>query len=88
MAIYVYNMWFKFHKNRFTGFEDIVETVRKNVVLTKTRLNFFLMKNHEKILAQGNLRCLNLTKYLLSTFENSKKKKDYSMLINWTDPLN
>ena len=41
MAIHVYNMWFKFHKNRFTGFEDIVETVRKNVVLRKMRLKFF-----------------------------------------------
>ena len=41
MAIHVYNMWFKFHKNRFTGFEDIVETVQKNVVLRKTHSKFF-----------------------------------------------
>ena len=50
VAIYVYNMWFKFHENKFTGFGDIVETVRKNVVLRKTSLKFFLIKNHEKIL--------------------------------------
>ena len=55
MAIYVYNMWFKFHKNQFPGFEDIVETVRKIVVLRKTRLKFFLMKNHEKISPQVDL---------------------------------
>ena len=36
VAIYVYNMWLEFNRNRFTdGFEDIVETVRKNVVLIK-----------------------------------------------------
>ena len=41
VAIYVYNMSFNFHKSRFTGFEDIVETVRKNFVSRKTRLKFF-----------------------------------------------
>ena len=59
VTFYVYNMWFEFHKNRFTGFEDIIETVRKNVVLEKTRWKFFLMKKHEKILPQINLRYLH-----------------------------
>ena len=36
-------MWFKFYKNRFTGFEDIVETVRKTVF--KVFLNEKSLKN-------------------------------------------
>ena len=59
VAIYVYNMW-KFHKNRFTGFEDIVETVRKNVFLIKTRFQFFVMKSHEQILPQVKLHTILL----------------------------
>ena len=79
MAIHVYNMWFKFHKNRFTGFEDIVETVQKNVVLRKTHSKFFLMKNHEKILPQVNLRCLHTILLDTYSFEKCKKSRFFEV---------
>ena len=77
VAIYVYNMWFKFHKNRFTGFEDIVETVRKNVVLRKTRLNFFLMKK-----SYLKLICDACTQYFWIHIL-SKKCKKKSIFRSW-----
>ena len=46
--IVIKNMWSKFHKDRFISFRDFINKASKNVVLRKTRLNFFLMKNSEK----------------------------------------
>ena len=78
-------MWFKFHNNRFTGFKDIMETVRKNVDLRKTHLKFFMKKSYLKLI------CDVCTQYfwinLLSKNVN-KKKIDFSKLIKWIDPLN
>ena len=82
VAIYVDNTWFKFHKNRFTRFEDIVETIRKNVVLRKTRLKFFLMKNHEKILPQVNLRC---TQYIWIHILSKNVKKNRFFEVDKVD---
>ena len=83
MAIYVYNVWFEFHNNRFTGFEDIVEIVRKNVVLRETRLKFFLMTNHEKILPQVNLRRLHTI--LLDTYTVEKCEKNRFFKVDKVD---
>ena len=46
-------------------FEKVLDMRYKNVVLRKTRSNFFIMKNREKNLPAFNQRCLHHIQYAL-----------------------
>ena len=63
-------MCIKFRKDRFSSFGEKHETQHEIVVLRKTRLKFFSIKNRKKIVLTANQRCRHYTESFLLRFFN------------------